>query len=415
MHRRFDLALVIVVALAANLTYMAASNGDYTFPDSYTYLTPALHLLHGDGFVSEPDVPETIRTPVYPLLLLPFLAFTRSAIPILVLQHIFNALLAAAIYLFVLRRLGSRFAALAAALFFALDTPTIHYANKVLTETAFTVLLFVFLVLALTLRRFAINALLCGVLVLLRPVAIVWFVCAGLYFLLRGVSWRRVTAFAAIAVALPLLWTIRNGVETSVYTLSSISGTNLLFYRAAGALAVDEGDDFKAGLARAQRDLQKDADAMIRDGEGTDDPRSIDHAIQAGYYSRLARATIRENKFAFAQLTVRGFLVNLLDSDWESMMMVCQADSSIVRMLLDLWTAVFVFLAAAGIVILWRRDRPLALLLALTILYFLGISAGGEAEARFRVPVTPQLAIAAAVAVEGLRAARRGAEAQASG
>jgi hypothetical protein len=407
MPRRFDLALIFAVALAANLTYMVASNGDYYFPDSNTYLNPARHLLHGDGFVSEPDVPETIRTPVYPLLLLPFLAVTNSPIPILLLQHLLNALLAMAIYLFVLRRLGSRFGALAAALLFALDTPAIHYANKVLTETPFTVLLFVFFLLALNVRHFAVNALLCGVLVLLRPVAIVWFACAGLYYLLRGVSWRRVAGFAAIAIALPLLWTIRNGVETSVYTLSSISGTNLLFYRAAGALAVDEGDEFKPGLQRAQRELQREADALIRAGEQTDDPRSLDHAIQGKYYSQLAGATIRENKLAFAQLTVRGFLVNLFDSDWQSMMMVCQADSSIVRMLLDFWTAALIFLAAAGVVLLWRRDRALALLLALTILYFLGISAGGEAEARFRVPVTPQLAIAAGVALEALWAARR--------
>jgi CHASE2 domain-containing sensor protein len=89
------------------------------------------------------------------------------------------------------------------------------------------------------------------------------------------------------------------------------------------------------------------------------------------------------------------------------MMMVCQADSSIVRMLLDFWTAALILLAAAGVVLLWRRDHALALLLALTILYFLGISAGGESEARFRVPVTPQLAIAAGVALEALWAARR--------
>ena len=41
-----------------------------------------------------------------------------------------------------------------------------------------------------------------------------------------------------------------------------------------------------------------------------------------------------------------------------------------------------------------------------TILYFAGISAGGEAEARFRVPVMPQVAIAAGV---GLEVIRRGA------
>src|SRR5262245_704459 len=129
MQRRFDLMLIVAITLATNFIYMTASNGDYTFPDSATYLNPARHLLAGEGFVSEREVPETIRTPVYPLLLLPFLAVTSSLAPILIVQHILNALLAAAIYLFVRRRWDNRFAALAAALLFALDTPTIHYAN----------------------------------------------------------------------------------------------------------------------------------------------------------------------------------------------------------------------------------------------------------------------------------------------
>lgn len=406
MPRRLDLLLIVAITLAANVTYMVASNGDYYFPDSFTYLGPAKHLLRGDGFVTEVDVPETIRTPVYPLLLLPFLAVTNSPVPIVAFQHLLNALLAAAIYLFLLRRGQSRFAALTAALLFALDTPTIHYANKVLSETAFTCLLLVFFYLALELRNFAVNALLCSVLVMLRPVAILWFAAAALYFVLRRVPWPRIAVFVAISLSLPLLWTVRNGLETGAYTLSSITGTNLLFYRAAGALAVDEGDAFKPGLQRAQQELQREADRMIRDGEQTDDPRSLDHAVQAKYYTELAKDVLRQNKLAFAQLTVRGFLVNLFDSDWESVMMVCQADSSIVRMSIDFWTSAMIVLAGIGLFALWRRDRPLALLIAITILYFLGISAGGEAEARFRVPVTPQLAIAAGV---GLEVIRRGA------
>ena len=41
-----------------------------------------------------------------------------------------------------------------------------------------------------------------------------------------------------------------------------------------------------------------------------------------------------------------------------------------------------------------------ALLIDLTVTYFLAISAGGESESRFRVPVMPYLAIAAAAGVE---------------
>ena len=57
-----------------------------------------------------------------------------------------------AVYLFARRRF-SRGIAFAAAAIVALDTPTIHYANKVLTETVFTVGLFGLVALALRWAR----------------------------------------------------------------------------------------------------------------------------------------------------------------------------------------------------------------------------------------------------------------------
>ena len=403
MVRRLDIIFIVAIALTANLAYLIASNGDFYFPDSYTYLAPARELMQGHGFSSEPGVPETIRTPVYPLLLIPVLMVTSSAVPVVLLQHLLNVLLAVGIYLFVLTRLRSRFAAIAAALVFALDTPSIHYANKVLSEAAFTLLLFVVFMLALRLRHFALNGLLCGVLLLLRPVAIVWWAVLAFYFVLQRVPWRRVAAFIALALLLPALWAARNGVRTGVYTVSSLSGTNLLFYRAAGTLSVDEGDDFRTGLAKAQQELQAEADDRIRSGEHVEDPRSLDQAVQARYFTPLALETIRNNKLAFVQLTLRGLLLNLFDSDWEAMMMVCAADSSIVHFLLDFSEAAVMVMAIAGFIALWRRDQPLALLMGLTVLYFIGISAGGESESRFRVPVVPQIAIAAGIGLDVIR------------
>lgn len=403
MTRRLDLILIVAIALAANVVYLVASNGDFYFPDSYTYLAPARQMMQGHGFVSEPEVPETLRTPVYPLLLVPFLAITNSPVPVVAFQHLLNALLAAAIYLLVLAQLRNRFAAIAAALVFALDTPTIHYANKILSETPFTFLLFVVFVLALKRQHFAINGLLCGVLVLLRPVAIVWFAVLALYFVLQRVPWRQMTAFIGLALVLPLAWAARNDVQTGVFTVSSISGTNLLFFRAAGTLSVDEGDEFKAGLAKAQKELQEEANDRIRSGEHVSDLDTVDQAVQARYFTKLAFETIRENKLAFTELTLRGLLLNLFDSDWDSMMVVSDVNSDIVRLSIDFTGAAVIVLAVVGLLALWRRDRPLTLLIALTVLYFLGISAGGESESRFRVPVMPQLAIAAGVGLEAIR------------
>ena len=101
----------------------------------------------------------------------------------------------------------------------------------------------------------------------------------------------------------------------------------------------------------------------------------------------------------------RGLLVNLFDSDWEALEIVSPLDASLIRFAVDGWTHAFVVLAIIGIIVLAHRDKRLATLIAATVLYFVVISAGGESEARFRVPVVPQLAIAAAFGIDAIRRA----------
>ena len=61
------------------------------------------------------------------------------------------------------------------------------------------------------------------------------------------------------------------------------------------------------------------------------------------------------------------------------------------------------FFAVIGAAALWRRDRDLAAMIIATVVYYLLISAGGESESRFRVPVVPQYMIVAAVGVEAVK------------
>src|SRR5262249_33404870 len=140
-----DVLIVAAAALFTNFLYYAFTARDYLFPDSFTYLAPARNLLRGAGFVDAAGLIETLRTPGYPLLLA---AFGARVVPVVVAQHLMNAAIAAGIYLLAAPRLG-RCIAVTAALLFAIDTPSIHYANKVLSETLFTlVLLIVFWLLA---------------------------------------------------------------------------------------------------------------------------------------------------------------------------------------------------------------------------------------------------------------------------
>jgi hypothetical protein len=400
VRRSLDLALIVAISAAANLIYFVCSGGDYFYPDSFTYLAPAKMLLAGHGFASRPGLPEALRTPAYPLLLA---ALGTRVVPVIVLQHLLNAALAAAIYLVTLRRLGSRFVAMTAALLFAIDPPTVHYANKLLTETMFTALLFVVFVLGGKAKAPLLHGLLTGVLVLTRPVAIVYFVVVAIFFAIRRVPRRTIAIYVVAALALPLAWATRNRIVAGNFTISTIGATNLLLHRAAGAMAIADEGDFKQDLAIEQRDLLAEAHDVIEQKEHVAAAEDLPEAVRAPYYSALARRVILQHPIAFAVLTLRGLVVNVFDSDWEAIMMISRLESRMIELSIDAFVAVVFLLAVAGVIVLWRTDRALAMLIAGTVAYFLLISAGSEAEARFRVPVVPQMAIAAACGLEALR------------
>jgi 4-amino-4-deoxy-L-arabinose transferase-like glycosyltransferase len=400
LRERTDIALVAVISLATNFAYFFYAAADYFFPDSFTYLTPARNLLHGLGFINSDGVIETLRTPGYPLFLA---AFGLHVAPVIVFQHLLNVALAVAIYLLVIRRLGSRLIALTAAILFAIDTPTLHYANKILTETFFTAILFAVFVLVVYARKLPLAGVLTGLLVLIRPVAIVYFIVVMLCLALRRVRMRTIAVYAALALALPLSWQLRNLHHTGVFTISSIGGINLMAYRAAGVLAIEDDGDFDSDLTSEMQGLQTDADTEIEARLHIPDAEELPDAVRSKYYSQFALRVLRQHPRAAVMLTLRGLLVNFFDSRWDAMEVVSRFPMTIVQHGLDAYTACCFVFAVIGAAALWRRDRDLAMLTIATIIYFLLISAGGEAEARFRVPVIPQYMIAAACGVEAVK------------
>ncbi len=399
-RERIDLAVIAAITLATNFVYFACASPDYYFPDSFTYLGPAQNLLRAGAFLSAHGAIETIRTPGYPLLLA---AFGMRITPVIIFQHLLNAGLAMAIYLLVIRRLNNRFVAITAAILFATDTPTLHYANKILTETVFTALLFGVFVLVAYARKLPLAGILTGALVLIRPVAILWFVAVALCLLVGRVRVRTIALYVALALVLPLAWGLRNLHQTGVFTISSISGVNLLTYRAAGALAIEDDGNFDADLADETQGLHGDADSEIEARLHIPDAEELPDAVRSKYYSEIGWRVLRQHPRAAALLTLRGFLVNCFDSRWVAMEIVSRVPSTIVQRALDAFTVAVLVFAVLGALALWRHDRNAGAILIATIVYYLLISAGGESEARFRVPVVPQLMIAAACGLDAMR------------
>jgi hypothetical protein len=399
-RERAGAALVFLIVLATHGTYEFLSQGDFYFPDSFTYLTPALGLARGQGFTTE-GLPETLRTPGYPVFLLPFLALKTSAATIVAVQHVLDALLAALMFILALRTGARRWIAFAAALILAFDTITIHYANKILTETLSAVVVFAIFVIA-THRRslpwLLFLGLLCGALVLVRPVAIVYFGVVMLWLAFVRQRPTVIAAFVAAALFLPVAWAARNGAKTGVFTISPIGANNLLMHRAAGALAMEDGGDFKTRLSARQAEMERIVNRMIEKGEGAP-AEDLTSSDVAKYYSALARPILLQHPRGAMLVTLRGFFVNMFDTDWDALAEVVDDEwipEQATEIAVHVWTWLVWIAAFAGLAWLWRIDRAQALLAAATVFYFLFMAAGGEAEARFRTPVMPLLAYAAA-------------------
>jgi hypothetical protein len=170
-------------------------------------------------------------------------------------------------------------------------------------------------------------------------------------------------------------------------------------YRAAAALAIEDGGDFNTRLEARQKELDAVVAKRVIAEEGVESPEELSNADLSRYESAVARPILLHHPRGVALITIRGFFVNMADTDWDSLAEVVDDElipEEATRIAVHVWTWLVWIVAIAGLAMLWRHERKQAALIAATIFYFLFMAAGGEAEGRFRVPVIPLMALAAA-------------------
>ncbi|HZE82363.1 MAG TPA: hypothetical protein VE604_15795, partial [Candidatus Polarisedimenticolia bacterium] len=87
--------ILILIAALASLTsvlYFAHFHDLYT-DDSPGYIRPAANLLAGNGFTDAQGYPDTLRTPGYPLVILPFLWAHLDLKYLALFQHLLRVLI----------------------------------------------------------------------------------------------------------------------------------------------------------------------------------------------------------------------------------------------------------------------------------------------------------------------------------
>jgi 4-amino-4-deoxy-L-arabinose transferase-like glycosyltransferase len=214
-------AVLIALALGVRLAYVLAYPQVSLQADALDYDRLARSVVAGEGLVDELGEPETLRPPLYPLIVA---GVYRFGTPEPQLVRVFQAVLGAAVPLVVLwlgrGRFGSR-VALAAAATCAVYPALIAYTGMLLTETCASLLLSCAVLSAVhamhrrTLGWFALTGVVLGLLALCRAELVVVAAALTLVIMFSSAAApkRRLLAASMLlgALALTLLpWSLRN-------------------------------------------------------------------------------------------------------------------------------------------------------------------------------------------------------------
>lgn len=445
------LAASLLLKLGMLVAYLDHSERFWS-TDTGTYWGPARALETAGRFsesAEEIERPETIRTPGYPLFLAACFALAGEG----VLAPLVAQILLSLITLYGVHRMAaarrSTATGWAAAVLLAVDVNSFALALKLLTETLFTFLLVAAWWLALRLSRSALShstepcarsALLwaaslggcLGAAVLVRPVAYYLFLPAivwvGWVIHRRRVS-RKVIAGTILAFAIPWLvlvggWQLRNQVLTGVPRLSGVEGINLLFYRGAAIVAMRDGVD----LEEARRSLGEGRYQEVHPETAHLTPEELNEV-----WVREGKEIILDYPVLFLRSQIRGVGAILFGLGHHTLVRIAGVRLSsrgpigdlfhlrprdyVGRWLVErpglFWAFVaeeiYLLLVYSGVVAWWiaawreRTVSPVDVWAWLVIFYLLAISAGPEANARFRVPLMPFLAVYAALGFDRLR------------
>ncbi|MEO8189934.1 MAG: hypothetical protein ABI682_06295 [Acidobacteriota bacterium] len=376
-------------------------------PDSFDYARLAQNLAAGHGFSTDtapPFRPNVLRTPVYPAVLAAVLAaggrLESAGVALGVLLSCAAVWLTwRAARLWLVDPHPHPRAGLLSAALVAADLGAAAYANFLLTESLFVVLLLLaFASLAPRAtgspsgRGADLGAgLLLGAAILCRPIALGLPVALAIGRPLRGAA---ILLGGAALVVLP--WVLRNQAAAGFFNVSSVADVNLFYHRGRAIRDAREG-------------VEHEAPSEI---PGSNDPARVRQMRNEGW------RVILSNPVSYSRLTLLAWLrtfgpdnrpiclllgVPSVPEPWWSAPRQEPSDAqwwwfAVAERIVEGALLVLLYvLAARG----WRglsdpdgRRRRLFLAAAAVVLYFLAVS-GPEYYGRFRVPIVPFLALMA--------------------
>jgi 4-amino-4-deoxy-L-arabinose transferase-like glycosyltransferase len=377
-------ATALVLRCAWVLVRWRSDGASLTFPDESLHWQLATHLVQ-DGTLTSDDGRLAARMPLYPLMLALFAAAGQAGILLARLaQALIGAVTAAVIY-HLARASGGTRAAAVAGLLVAIDPFAIFFANLLLTETLFTLLLVSLVAAACQVlpphsRRWSWGLVMitAPLALLTRPavaalIPLVW----GLILALsqdRRRALRPLLRCVAVLGVLLLPWGLRNRAVLGSFAWLSTNG-GVTLYDAQGPQADGSSDQSfleqipaLAGLDEVERD------------------RLLQHR---------AWRQMREDPTRVLQLAL-----TKIGRTWNPLPNVAEYRGGLAAWAGATYTIAVVLAALAGLILSARRRHAPTLRLHgfvfSAVLYFTLLHAVYIGSVRYRVPLMPLLAAAAA-------------------
>ena len=429
--------LLWIVLLAAILRFgyfaiIASVNFDDGFYvyDSFGYWKIADNL-HQYGVFSQtlkpPLTPDYYRTPLYPLFIyIMELLPGNSILPIIFLQNMMGLLIVFYTYKTAKRLFKNTFVPVLAALFLAIDVPSIVFGNLLLTEMLFSVLLITGLYFVVvyfekqTIRSLIIGSVLIGLAILTRPIGIFLPLIIGLFMLLkyRNEILKGLVHFSLLLGVVLITvspWLIRNKTTFDGYFLSVIAEHNLQNFQAATIYA----EAAELPLNEARCSLRWDTYNDYENGDVNENP--LDYAK---FIRNDALNIIQEHKWLFVKnhvkqmvyffvKPVRSYIdVQLglkknkhqqITNQPEIMTQLVQKTSKVTLLAVgfQLFVLGIIYLSSIFGLMFFKQQKMLfyALFFISFLVLFANFNIPDSTDARFRLPFMPLLSILAATGI----------------
>ena len=225
------------------------NNLPYSFPlinlDAREYYQLANNLINYHVFSlsqTPPLVPDSFRTPAYPIFLAINLLLFKNFYVILFIQMVMSGLIGVITYKILVLFFKNKKSGLISALLFAFEPSALYYSNMFLTETFFLFCLLIsiyyFLKIDVLLNKnIILSGIFLGIAILTRPLALFLpFVLILIFLFLKKIKFKQkmiiTLLFFLCIFAVIFPWCIRNKIIFNSYNISSVGSFNLYYFNA---------------------------------------------------------------------------------------------------------------------------------------------------------------------------------------